>query len=385
MIVNVLCAESLGARGLSCSIHLKQRNILIDPGVALGWSRHGLLPHPFQIAVGAEIRRAIMEELKKATDVVFSHYHGDHCPLRDPNPYQLGLDETEDSLSCCRIWARGCGDASPAQQERRDALKSVLEDGWQDAEGMRCGPLEFSLPVPHGEHGDKRGMVMMSRIEDDGVTFVHASDIQLLNEETVGMILDWKPDIVLASGPPLYRYSSPSFQEKKERAWRNALNLSRNTNTLVIDHHLLRSEEGARWLDGLRRASTNRVLCAADFMGQRPLLLEAWRSDLYDWVPVPPGWHESYQKREINADDFRAVGWQALVSNGKTEPCKWYSCCPIKRYTDAGSLDRCWVEHYCLVGNRRCVRYMMEEEGRCHPDNLLPDGGTADHLPQLPQ
>jgi hypothetical protein len=33
-----------------------------------------------------------------------------------------------------------------------------------------------------------------------------------------------------------------------------------------------------------------------------------------------------------------------------------------------------WIEDYCLVGNRDCVRYKMEEDGIIHPNNLLPNG-----------
>lgn len=62
------------------------------------------------------------------------------------------------------------------------------------------------------------------------------------------------------------------------------------------------------------------------------------------------------------------------------QPCKWYSCCPIRRYTDAGKLERCWVEHYCLVGNTQCLRYRMEERHEPHPDNMLPDGQIREDL-----
>lgn len=41
---------------------------------------------------------------------------------------------------------------------------------------------------------------MMTRIEEDMV-FVHASDIQLLDDATVDRILAWHPNILLASGP----------------------------------------------------------------------------------------------------------------------------------------------------------------------------------------
>lgn len=96
MRIKILGTESLGVRGLSCSVELKDRKILIDPGIALGWSRYGFLPHPFQAAVGAQIRGKIIEELKDATDIIFSHFDGDHCPLFNANPYQLKLDSVKD-------------------------------------------------------------------------------------------------------------------------------------------------------------------------------------------------------------------------------------------------------------------------------------------------
>jgi hypothetical protein len=90
MILNILGTESLGVRGLSCSLELKSRKIFIDPGIALGWSRYGFLPHPFQIGVGTGIREKIIDELKDATDVVFSHFDGDHCPLNGSQLLKIG-------------------------------------------------------------------------------------------------------------------------------------------------------------------------------------------------------------------------------------------------------------------------------------------------------
>ncbi len=48
--------------------------------MALGYRRHGLLPHPAQVAVGEQVRRQIVAALSDVTDVVFSHFHGDHVP-----------------------------------------------------------------------------------------------------------------------------------------------------------------------------------------------------------------------------------------------------------------------------------------------------------------
>jgi len=91
MEIKILGTESLGVRGLSCVVKTGNRKIFIDPGIALGFIRNGLMPHPIQIAVGRIIRNRIIEELEDVTDIVISHYHGDHIPLFDANPYQLSI------------------------------------------------------------------------------------------------------------------------------------------------------------------------------------------------------------------------------------------------------------------------------------------------------
>ncbi|MBN2600884.1 MAG: uracil-DNA glycosylase [Candidatus Marinimicrobia bacterium] len=46
----------------------------------------------------------------------------------------------------------------------------------------------------------------------------------------------------------------------------------------------------------------------------------------------------------------------------------------MKRFYDAGFLAEKWIHDYCCGNWKRCVRYDMEESGRFHPDNMLPDG-----------
>ena len=64
----------------------------------------------------------------------------------------------------------------------------------------------------------------------------------------------------------------------------------------------------------------------------------------------------------------------------KNKICKWYPVCPIKYFVDHGKLDRKWVEQYCLVSNKNCVRYKLEESGEYHPDNMLPNGEIKEEL-----
>jgi len=58
----------------------------------------------------------------------------------------------------------------------------------------------------------------------------------------------------------------------------------------------------------------------------------------------------------------------------KEKICHWYPICPIKYFVDNNNLDRKWVEDYCLVGNKKCVRYQMEERGQSYADNVFPNG-----------
>ena len=60
--------------------------------------------------------------------------------------------------------------------------------------------------------------------------------------------------------------------------------------------------------------------------------------------------------------------------------CKWFSCCPLKRYYEAGKLDKKWVELYCKGDWESCLRYHMEEKGEPHPDWMLPDGSIDESL-----
>ncbi|OYT53698.1 MAG: uracil-DNA glycosylase [Candidatus Altiarchaeales archaeon ex4484_2] len=57
-----------------------------------------------------------------------------------------------------------------------------------------------------------------------------------------------------------------------------------------------------------------------------------------------------------------------------SDTCRWYPLCPMKRFFEEGRLDEKWIKEYCKGNYRECVRYRMEDEGKPHPDNMLPDG-----------
>jgi predicted metallo-beta-lactamase superfamily hydrolase len=203
MRIEILGAESLGVRGLSCIVEVEDRRIVIDPGLALGYERHGLLPHPAQVAAGERVRREIIATLKDATDVVISHFHGDHVPLQNANPYQLKAQRVAPFCQKLRFWTKGTEGLSYNMVRRRESLCEVLGRDLPNAEGQSDGPLAFSPPMPHGEPHSRLGTVMMTRIKGEDTVFVHASDIQLLDGKAVSLILDWQPNIALVGEPSL--------------------------------------------------------------------------------------------------------------------------------------------------------------------------------------
>jgi predicted metallo-beta-lactamase superfamily hydrolase len=299
MKIEILGAESLGVRSLCCFVKTENQKILIDPGIALGYIRYKLPPHPLQVAVDEKIQKKIIEAWSEATDIVISHFHGDHIPLVNANPYQLNIKKIAGLNPKAKIWAK-LSRLSPTEKKRAESFSLALDKNLIPAEEKEQEVLSFSKTVPHGKGNNNLETVIMTKIEEDCV-FVHASDIQLLNNESISQILSWKPDIVLASGPPLYLFKLSMYQIRK--AWCNAIRLSEKIDTLIIDHHLLRDHNGVGWLRKLSSKS-KKIMCVADFMKKPRMLLEARRKHLYEQMPVPEGWHEAYGKGKVNTDYY---------------------------------------------------------------------------------
>ena len=312
MRIEILGTESLGVRGLCCVVHTRNRHIVIDPGVALGYRRAGLLPHPVQVAAGEDIRNRIVRNLKSATDVVISHFHGDHMPLADANPYQLPLQRVSRLMRGSRLWMKGVDGEKPRILERRNVLIDVVGKTVPPCDGQMHGPLNFSKAMPHGSQDSPMGTVIMTRVEEGKDVFVHASDIQLLADEPVWQILEWRPTILLVSGPPLYL---DLRQDELARASKRTKALAEEICMCIIDHHLLRCRAGIRWLDELKAETDGKVVCAADFMGRERRFFEATRSWLYNRFPVRSVWHDAYIRGSETTREFRNMDLFSTDSN----------------------------------------------------------------------
>jgi len=290
--ISIIGTETLGVRGLCCVVSAGERRIMIDPGIALGYYREGLLPHPVQIAVGSIVRKNITREVSRATDIVISHFHGDHMPLVYPNPYQLGVEGIRECLNTRKIWVKDFSRETGKRLQRVRELGDLADLMPVRTDNERHGVMRFHGPLDHGEEGSFLGQVLITAIDLEEGLFCHASDLQLLSTFTVERILEYSPLIVMVSGPPLYL--EDFMATRKEQAWNNAVLLAENVDILILDHHLFRSRKGLEWFERLRQATGRKIFSAAGLAGMEPHLLEAMRTELYRRIPVPTGWHERY-------------------------------------------------------------------------------------------
>ena len=302
MKIEIIGTETLGVRGMCCFVRTKNRRILIDPGIALGYHRYGLLPHPFQVAVDERKQKEIVKRWAEATDIVISHFHGEHTPLPDANPYQFSVNKVIRLNPTAKIWTKSPSHLSPIESQRAKTLSGILNKNFNVAEDINDGPITFSMPVIHGDINDTLTTVIMVRIKENH-TFVHAAGIQLLNDKAISQILDWKPDVAFIDGPPLYLFHRIS-ERQVGKAWHNAKELSSNIDTLILDHHLMRSHKGIEWIERLSDKTGRKVLCGADFMHKHRMLLEAGRRTLYNEMPVPLEWHEAYAKKQVSTEQY---------------------------------------------------------------------------------
>jgi predicted metallo-beta-lactamase superfamily hydrolase len=276
--VTILAAESMGVRSMATVVDTPVARILIDPGVALAPKRAGLKAHRTEMEAALAVQRRLRNELNNITHSVITHFHGDHHPMMEADDSQLSGAQVLLSLQDSTLLAIGKESLSRNQSHRRFLLQRALGRKLPASEGTLHDAITLSRPVPHGDPGARSGSVMMCRVHDGDEVFVHASDIQFLDDTAVAQIIDWTPTLVFASGPPVYLLAHRP--DLLARARERIVQVARTGARVVLDHHLMRSREGASWLDALHRDHPS-ICCAADYAGQPRQLLEATRKQLW--------------------------------------------------------------------------------------------------------
>ena len=295
MVVRPLAAESIGVRSLSTFVRTPDLRVLIDPGAALG-TRKRLHPHPKEYKILAERRASIQTTAEESDCIVISHYHFDHLLPFFKN-YAYFWSSKEEAAALYHQRRIMCKDPSHninRNQRRRGTafVRGVREVArevlYADSQVLKIGAttIQFSPAVPHGREGTHLGFVVMTAIQHQGISVVHASDVQgPMVSETTNWILQRKPQLLILAGPPTYlspERVSPSLITK---AANNLRRLVAQIPIIILDHHLQRDSNWREWAAPIQEMSRDighRLITVAEAIGLPEQLLETQRSELYN-------------------------------------------------------------------------------------------------------
>ncbi|MGQ9680004.1 MAG: MBL fold metallo-hydrolase [Candidatus Bathyarchaeia archaeon] len=279
--IKPLAFESLGVRSMATFIETNDLKAVIDPGVALAPNRFGLKPHPLEEEAKETLWRRIREHVEKSDVVIISHYHFDHFNPDEPDIFEGKTVFLKESKTWINLNQKAR--ARDFQKElKRLNVKSTYIDGktfkWSETE------IKFSHPVPHGS-SNERGYVVEVCVRAEK-TFIHTSDLQgPLLQEQVDFILREEPDFLIVDGPSTY-LSSPYQPIELKAAVENLNKIIRETKVvrMILDHHLTRDIDYKQKIEPVYETAETEgswVGCAAEFLGEKPRLLEADRRRLY--------------------------------------------------------------------------------------------------------
>ncbi|MFX1482676.1 MAG: hypothetical protein ACFFCP_05735 [Promethearchaeota archaeon] len=312
--IKPLAAESLGMRSLCTEVITPDIHLLLDPSAALA-KRYKLEPHPVEYVALRDSLKAIRNAAIDADALSISHYHFDHVRPGFPNyTYNLSSrNERKEMFQDKLVFAKDNRERiNPSQRRRgfffeKDVKDVVNRIEWSDGRVFEFGNtmLSFSHPLPHGPTDTRLGYVIAVTIEYSDKRFLFAPDVQgPIDPSTLHYILSIEPDLLIVGGPPVYlsRFSTA----EAERALASLITLSSVVQTLVVDHHLLRSSDWQRWLAPVVKSSErskNQIMTMAELSGLDNLTLEANRNILYEQNPPS----EEFIHWTQAADEFKAI------------------------------------------------------------------------------
>ncbi|MEM2876064.1 MAG: MBL fold metallo-hydrolase [Candidatus Bathyarchaeia archaeon] len=299
MIVKPLAEESLGSRSMCTFIETSDTRVLLDPGISLCPIRSGFPPHPEEYKALIEGRARILKYAAEAEVVTISHYHLDHyTPPFEEWCYHWSSPEIARHVYGGKILlVKDYRIGLSYNQRRRGWLflktggrhASKIENA--DGRNFKFGKtnITFSSPVYHGAEGTELGSVLMLLIEDEEERVVFASDVQgPMYDEPLQVILRWRPDILIVSGPPLYLSGFKVNMEDITRGVRNLTELARKVPKILLGHHFLRSADWRYFAKSIFDASIesgHEVLTFSECLGLDERVLEAQRNVLYKKYP----------------------------------------------------------------------------------------------------
>jgi len=277
MRVEPIAFDSFSTRSMATLVETDIK-IFIDPSISIAPFRYGLPPTSEELEELNKGLEKIMEIGEKVDLFIITHYHWDHCPHPDSDHINILKEK--------RILAKDFNNTNRSQYIRGRTVYSVLKNiEFSDGKSYEIENtyLEFSKGVWHGEDKSILGKVLMVYIEHNGDSMIFASDIQgVLTKDAKDFIIKKDPKLLIMSGPPIYHFKWKKSNE--ELNIKNLKEIAENTKLekVILDHHTARSKKYLEYLDRLNREIKDIFISAADFLGIKNRLLEAYRDSFYN-------------------------------------------------------------------------------------------------------
>lgn len=308
-----LAAESLGVRSMCTYVETPSLSILLDAGVSLSPNRFGLSPHPREFQAIVDARKRIAEHAEKVDVVTISHYHFDH---HTPS-FEDWLCNWTDAETAQQVYE---GKLVLAKDYHADVNASQRRRGWvfEKTGGKHAKRLEFadskvflfgetevrfSRPVFHGLSNTPLGWLIMTTLRHEDEKVLFASDVQgPMDAVALQIIMVEKPQLLIVGGPPLYLADFRVGDSQLQRGFKNLEILAQTVPTVILEHHLLRDlkwREAAKQVFRSAQEAGNRVVSAAEFLGEEDRLLEAQRKQLFNDDPPSKEFEKWFMLSEL--------------------------------------------------------------------------------------
>ena len=278
MKIKIVASDSMGVRSLFTVISTGDYKIVIDPGIALSPKRFGLPPHVKELDRFKSLREELFREVEDVSFIFISHFHHDHfVPFYLKDYVVSGFKFAEKVYTEKKIFLKSPYDFMNYNQKERG--KKLIKEfkkrkiDFSILEEERCEILSLFETLYHG--GEKnRGSIGVMGFNFGDVKFLYLSDSQFLDERVLDILKKFMPDIVLSSGPPIYL--SNLGEDLKNFSKEIILKSLNFCNTLILDHHLVRSRDYHNFLSEL---NSSKVITASKFMGFKDDPLEMKRKE----------------------------------------------------------------------------------------------------------
>ncbi|MBP1358145.1 MAG: hypothetical protein JZD40_06655, partial [Sulfolobus sp.] len=145
--------------------------------------------------------------------------------------------------------------------------------------------IRFSHAVPHGAD-ERLGYVVQVAINDKDSSLLVTSDIEgAPRQQHLEFTKEVKPNYIIIDGPLSYLLGRALSDEDLDNSLRNMEEIVKEgIEIAIIDHHVLRDlkyEEILKPVKDVARDFGVKIMTAAEFLGNEPIILEARRRELF--------------------------------------------------------------------------------------------------------